>query len=85
MKENRNPVFWLDPVYYHGDFSRPKYALYKKYINEDGDEVEEQVLWGFWEEIPGYDSEDANPDDIDNALNAMIRKKLGFVPEYVVG
>ena len=79
--------YWLDTDFTqeNGDLSRPKYALKKVTVDEDGDEEEETILWGFWEDdIPGYNDEYANPDDIDKALNDIIQKKLGFLPEYEI-
>ena len=78
--------YWLDTDFTqeNGDLSRQKYALKKVTVDEDGDEEEETILWGFWEDVPGYGDENANPDDIDKALNEIIEKELGFLPEYEI-
>lgn len=78
--------YWLDSDYTHenGDLSRPKYALKKVTLDEDGDEEEETILWGFWEDVPGYGDENANPDDVDKSLDEIIEKELGFLPQYEI-
>lgn len=77
--------YWVDPVYYYGDFSQPKWALYKKFIDEDGDEVEERVMWGFCEDLPGYYDEDPDPEEFTRGIDALIEEELGFLPDYVIG
>lgn len=78
--------YWLDTDFTqeNGDLSRPKYALKKVTVDEDGDEEEETILWGFWEDVPGYGDENTNPDDIDKALETIIVKELGFLPDYEI-
>ena len=71
--------YWLDTEFYYGDFSEKKFALHKVDLDEDGDETDEVVMWGFWRDIEG---EDENSQDV--SLNAAIEKELGFVPEYEI-
>ena len=77
-----NKRYWLDPNFYYGDFAIPKFALHEVSFDEDGDEVDNIILWACWHDFPNFDDDLAFAWD---TLDSFIEKELGFLPDYEVG
>lgn len=78
----KDAYYWLDTNYHYGDFSVPKFALYRGYRNGDGRKdrsTEEVILWGEW-----YDVELEGGEWYDG-VDSLIEEELGFLPEYEIG
>lgn len=76
--------WWLETEYIYGDFSEKKWALHKVAPNEDGEEVDDIILWKAYSDTPDYPHSDEDIDGGWAAIDKCIESELGFLPEYDV-
>ena len=75
--------YWLNTDYVYGDFSEKKWALHEVTNDEDGEEIDDIILWKAYDDTPGYPS-DGDIDTGWKAIDTYIESELGFLPEYEV-
>lgn len=95
LVEESDVRYLLQTDYYAGDFSEPKWCLYKQYWDdeenqwEDFDKEDGGELWGYWQGIYdeiGYDGEEPMSDEQIEAawkiFDEQLKEELGFLPYY---
>lgn len=76
--------YWLDTDFHYGNFSVPKFALYRMELTDgvkDRD-TEEIILWAAYEDL---EIEDLTTEDLAEKVDRYIEEKLGFLPDYDIG
>lgn len=72
--------YWLDPNFYYGDYSVPKFALFWKSTITGEEDI---CFYMAYEDLEGYTDDDVDANWA--AIDREIEDALGFLPEYVVG
>lgn len=74
--------YWVDPNYYYGDYSVPKFALFWKSPITGEEDI---CFYMAYEDLEGYTDDDDYVDANWEAIDREIENALGFLPDYVVG
>lgn len=73
--------WWVDTDFHYGDFSVPKFAVFRMRRDEDGvkyPDTEELVFWAAYDDVPGCDAESDDWEPVER----YIEERLGFLPDY---